>query len=588
MKRVLVLLALTACAGGADYGNGGVDANPGDAGASADAGFGCALLFDPIEPVASSILPVRAYTSLTGVDNFTTFMWTVEFGGNPVTYTQEQADNSQIGFFAPTAGPYLVTVVVTGSRSCYDQRTLNVSVPGANADVFRLRTVPAPNIAPPQETFIQVKGGADLNRAIALDSGIAVAGMVKNSVTNAAVPAYLKFMPTSMPTAFTEVFAPSSGMYSLRLLPLNHDVLVIPDPSITGVAPRLVPWTAVPFTTELLVRPGTVVTGTVHGPSGAGFGGAKVQLYANNVPSTLATTAADGSFSVRTDFPMGATNITVKVTPGGTSGLPRLEATSTFNLGQPINVNYAASLATCDLGNTPVRRGATNQPNAQVTVVGSLAMVAGTISGVNATNTVVASATADGTGKMPSLLVPRGTLTAVTKLSMTDHAASALDTSACNVASIDAPAMTAVNGTTKNPAMTAISGIRIEAEASGMLALAGVPPIQITSAANGTFALPLAGGGRYNVRFADPQQRVAPLVVNDVAPLGVPTNALMPKALTISGEVSVVNNSNAVIGASVQLLCATCSGLDITRPIAETATDTVSRYRLAVPDPGTM
>jgi hypothetical protein len=43
-----------------------------------------------------------------------------------------------------------------------------------------------------------------------------------------------------------------------------------------------------------------------------------------------------------------------------------------------------------------------------------------------------------------------------------------------------------------------------------------------------------------------------------------------------------------VIGASVQILCATCTGLDATRPIAETATDTVSRYRIAVPDPGTM
>lgn len=585
MKRALLALMLAGCAGSADYGN-NVDANPGDGGTTGDAGFGCALAFDPVEPVASSILPIRAYTNLVGVDSFTTFTWTVEFGGNPVAYTQAAADNSQIGFFAPTAGPYVVTVVVSGSKSCYDQRTLNVSVPGANADVFRLRTVPSPSLAPPQETFIQVKGGADLNRAIALDAGIAVNGLVKSSTTNAGVAAYLKFMPRSMPTAFTELFASSSGMYSLRLLPLDHDVLVIPQ--VAGLAPRLVPWTAVPFTTELLVRPGTAVTGTVHGPSGAGVAGAKVQLYAGNVPSTLATTAADGSFSVRTDFPTGATSITVKVTPGATSGLPRLEATSTFNLGQSIAVSYAGSLATCDLANTPVRRGATNQPNAEVTVVGSLAAVAGTIAGVNATNTVVASATADSTGKLPALLVPRGALTAVTKLSMTDHAASALDTSTCNVTSVDAPAMTTVSGTTKNPAMAAIGGIRIEAEATGVLALAGVPPVQISSAANGTFALPLAGGGRYNVRFTDPQQRVAPLVVNDVAPLGVPTNAQLLKALAISGDVSVVNNANPVIGASVQLLCAACSGLDITRPIAETATDTVSRYRLAVPDPGTM
>jgi hypothetical protein len=50
----------------------------------------------------------------------------------------------------------------------------------------------------------------------------------------------------------------------------------------------------------------------------------------------------------------------------------------------------------------------------------------------------------------------------------------------------------------------------------------------------------------------------------------------------------VVNSAAAVIGASVQILCATCTGIEATRPLAETATDTISRYRIAVPDPGTM
>jgi hypothetical protein len=49
-----------------------------------------------------------------------------------------------------------------------------------------------------------------------------------------------------------------------------------------------------------------------------------------------------------------------------------------------------------------------------------------------------------------------------------------------------------------------------------------------------------------------------------------------------------VNNANPVIGASVQILCATCGGLELMRPIAETATNSVSRYAVAVPDPGTM
>ncbi len=504
-----------------------------------------------------------------------------------LAFTEQAADGSQIGFIAADPGVYHVYVVIDGPSTCpYAEAFINVGAPGANADVFRLRTVPPPSVAPPQETYIQVKGGAAVDRKIALDPGIAATGLVKNTATGANVAAYLKFMPRSMPTAFTELFSSTTGIYSVRLLPLDHDVLVVPTD--TALAPKLVTWTAVPMTSQLAVGAGTLVSGTVHGPTGAGLAGAKVQLYAGGVPSTLGTTAANGTFSVRTDFPTSATNVTVKVTPAATSGLPRLEATSAFNLANAMQIDYAASLATCDLANTPVRRGGTDQGNAQVSIVGSLAGVAGTINGVNATNTVRVSATANGAGRLPAMVVPRGSLSAVTELSTIDHAVSAVDTSGCAVASIDAPAMTTINGTTKRDATSTLDAIRAEAEPIGVLALAGVPPIQITSAASGTFALSLAGGGRYNVRFFDPQQRVAPLVVPNVAPGGVPTNAVLPKALAITGSVSVVSNGNPVIGASVQILCATCTGLGTSLPIGETATDTLSRYRIAVPDPGTM
>jgi hypothetical protein len=560
---------------------------PSDSVGGSDAPTGCAISIDPIDPVASPVLPIRAYTTVLNESGLVTFTWTVSFGSTPVPFTEQAADGSQIGFVAPTQGIYRIRVDITNAPGCFSaERTVNVAAPGANADVFRLRTVPSPSLAPPQETFVQVKGGANLDRTIALDSGIAVNGLVRNSATSANVAAYLKFMPRSMPTAFTELFASASTGYQLRLLPLDHDVLVVP--ASTGLAPKLVRWTAVPLTAELFVGPGTVVTGTVRGPGGAGFGGAIVQLYAGGVPSTLATTAADGSYSVRTDFPSGATQVTVKVTPPAASGLPRLEATSAFNLAAALDVTYAASLQTCNLGGTPVRRASANQANARVSVVGTLAGVAGAINGVNATNTVRVTATANGSGVLPAMLVPRGPLSAVSELSMTDHAITAIDTSACSVASINAPAMTTIAGTTRYPNMNLLAGIRVDAEPIGELALAGVPPVQVVSNGSAAFALPLAGGGRYNVRFSDPQQRVAPLVADDVAPGGVPTNALLVQALSISGPVTVVSNGNPVVGASVQILCAMCSGLELMRPIAETATTSVSRYAIAVPDPGTM
>lgn len=582
MRRALLMLALAGCAGSAD----GSDVNDGGTGADGNTS-GCVLAYDPADPSASPILPIRVYTTILNPQGVVTFNWTVTFGGTQVAYTQQAADLSQISFVAPDPGIYKVEVVVGGTPSCsYGTTNINVGAPGANADVFRLRTVPSPALAPPQETYIQVKGGAEVDRTIALDAGVSVTGLVKDSATNAMVAGYLKFMPRTMPTAFTELFSASTGMYTLRLLPVDHDVLVVP--TSTALAPKLVTWRAAPMTTQLEVGPGTVVTGTVRGPSGAGLAGAKVQLYAGGVPSTLGTTAGDGTFSVRTDFPASASNVTVKVTAPATSGLPRLEATSAFNLAPAMQINYAASLATCDLANTPVQRAGVDQGGAQVSVVGSLAGVAGTINSINATNSVRVGATASGAGRLPAMLVPRGALSAVTELAMNDHAVSAIDTSACNVTAIDAPAMTTINGTTKKTATATLDAVRVEAEPIGVLALAGVSPIQVTSDASGAFALPLAAGGRYNVRFIDPHQRVAPLVASNVAPGGVPTNAVLPKALALTGKVTVATSMNPVIGASVQILCATCTGLETARPITETATDTISRYRIAVPDPGTM
>jgi hypothetical protein len=68
----------------------------------------------------------------------------------------------------------------------------------------------------------------------------------------------------------------------------------------------------------------------------------------------------------------------------------------------------------------------------------------------------------------------------------------------------------------------------------------------------------------------------------------VPTSAILPAALAISGELSVTGNPNPIGGASIQLLCAACSGVDASRPVAQTATNAFGNYSIAVPDPGTM
>ena len=112
--------------------------------------------------------------------------------------------------------------------------------------------------------------------------------------------------------------------------------------------------------------------------------------------------------------------------------------------------------------------------------------------------------------------------------------------------------------------------------------------VAATTDASGSFSLALASGGRYDVRFVDPLGRGARLVASNVLATGVPANATLPVALKISGKVSVAGSTSPIANAAVQLLCATCSGIEAARPIAETATDGLSNYRLTVPDPGTM
>jgi hypothetical protein len=264
-----------------------------------------------------------------------------------------------------------------------------------------------------------------------------------------------------------------------------------------------------------------------------------------------------------------------------------------FDTSQQVQVTYASSLATCDIGGDAVKNGSgVNQANAKVTIVGTLATTPGTVTtgttAINATGTVRVTTTANGSGQLPSTLVPRSSaLSAVTQLSATNFAVDALDTSACAAQTIDALAPITRTGTTSNTS-GALAGIRIEATPIGPLAQADAQPIVATSGTGGAFSIDLAAGGRYDVRFTDPQARAAPLAVMDIAPASLPGAPTLPKSLTMSGKVTVSNNPNPVIGASVQLLCATCTGIEATRPIAQAATDAQSNYRIAVPDPGTL
>ena len=57
------------------------------------------------------------------------------------------------------------------------------------------------------------------------------------------------------------------------------------------------------------------------------------------------------------------------------------------------------------------------------------------------------------------------------------------------------------------------------------------------------------------------------------------------KAVTLTQTVKG-GGSSGIAGVSVTLLCATCTGIDASRPRGEAVTDATGTFRLAVPDPG--
>jgi hypothetical protein len=195
------------------------------------------------------------------------------------------------------------------------------------------------------------------------------------------------------------------------------------------------------------------------------------------------------------------------------------------------------------------------------------------------------AAVATGTGTLPSTLVPRAPLSAVIEVAPGDFAVASLDTSTCAAQALDAPPAIVASGTLENSAHTALAGARAEAVPIGSLGLANLIPVEATSDSAGHFSLSLAAGAHYSLHFFDPGGHGAPHDYPDETAAGVPLEAMLNAAIAISGQVTVIGFPNAVANASVQILCATCTGVAASQPIAETATDTTGEYRIAVPDP---
>ncbi len=583
MLRALFVIAVVAGCSATDFntGSGPVDAPT----TSSDAAPGCNvfLMFDPVQPEAGN--PVRATSTIDGFFGVPVYQWSVirDADNTPVTFMDAQPDHSAISFTADLAGVYDVDLQVDGGTGFCPtaQSQLNVLAPGGNVVPYRLR-VASPG-APPQEQSLQVYGGAGdyAFGSFVLSPGVTASGTVKNGTTP--VPAYLRFIPNGNPDEIVEAFAGVDGTFTAQLVDQAHTVLVVP--AVAGSAPAVLSWTT--GQTTLAVTAGSAISGVVTGPSGAVLANATVQLTINNIPTTIATTAANGSFTVHGVLAPGQLSL-VDVTPPAASGLPRLTASATFDLTQSVQVHYAAALVIRNLAGTVVQR-TSGLANANVIVVGALAGAGNVTAGasVSASGAVRASATTNATGVLPALLAPNGPLSAVVEVTPNDLAVAAIDLSTSVPATITAPAQLHPTGVT-TVASTPLAGAALEAAPIGALAAAGESSVFATSDTSSNFTLALAAGGHYQLRLSSPTGLAGPSAIADVTGATLPATIALPPPVSISGSVSLTGNPAPIAGAAVQILCKSCVGIDRSRPIASAASDLSGAFHITVADPGTM
>jgi hypothetical protein len=599
MKPVALLaLVFTGCAADLDgvsdppHGADGPTVEPG-----ADAPGGCqvSLEYSPAFPIAGPSSTITVVATVLNAPGTLDYDWHVHFKNVAIT-PSETSDHKQISFTALEPGPYNVDLAVTGSSTFCPSTSaiVNVGVTGARNRFVRLHIVAPPGKdAVPIDDVIMISGGADSEQPTrAVPPGMRFDRIV--SGPNGPLPAYLRFIPNGRPDAIIEAFSDSTGHASVVLDNSMFTVLVVP--SIPDAPPRRITnWTAAnPF---LVTDAGTEVNGQVNDPANAAVAGAKVQLMIDGVPSTVATTDADGRFKLFTATVTGP--ITVEVVPPESTGLPRLSATSSqFDLGALVAVRYAASLAHKDLAGTRVVRGGVPVGGARVTAVGSLDEAGTVTSGagapVPAAGEVRITASTDGSGALPAMRVPAAQLSAVIEVARGDLAVIALDATGDVPGSLDAPAMASIATAVVNADRTALPGAVLDLVPRGALAKAGVPVLHVIVDADSAIRTAIAAGGRYDLRFRDPIGRGASLVVTDRTATAIePTYQLPPKILLSGG---LTYNGQPLANASLQILCdeppggatASCTGIERARPIAETVSDATGQFTLAVPDPGTM
>jgi hypothetical protein len=501
--------------------------------------------------------------------------WTISRGGAEVARGATDA----IEFLPSVAGIYDVSASVA---SCHDYAApLNVSAAGAMVRRFRVRlTPPAGTPAAPQEKALNVLGGSDrYYGSLLLAPSVSVTGTLRGAAS--AAGAYLRFSAPGTSAAPVEAVTGPNGKFTARVSQDPQDVLIVPAESVAPLLLRN--WSAA--SPDLVVPDaGLQATGVLQGPAGAPLAGAKVALRSDGVPSTVATTAADGTFTLRLR-PGALTDLTV--TPPAGSGLPRLVASAqAIDTTKALTIRYAAGLAVRDLGGVLLRRQAAPAPAATAIFVAQLAsaatVTAGSAAALPLGGVVRVAAVAGSDGRIPATLVPQVPLSAVLVTAPGELTVLPFDASATTPPAVLASAtMPLVTGTVR-AGSDAAAGAVVTLRPTAALALADVPAVTTTSGAAGEFSVAGAAGGVYQAVVSDPRGRGAPVTLAAAPPGPLGAVALAP-GFRLSAVLSLEGLGQALPNTAVELLCGGCSGVASQRPLSEAVSDLEGKVVLVMP-----
>lgn len=598
-----LVLALAGCGGELDGGN-----TP-DGGPGSDAGTGCDMVISFPNPAPEAPAQVTVYgdiSSYGGLFGAESYSWQVTFDNDPVPFSAHP-DGTEVTFDAPETGVYRVVLSgAVGEHACVqDDQELNVLDPGADTTIYRLRFEPAAgHPAPTQENLVPIAGGAAAYTlgTISLESGISVTGQVTGDDSEP-LAAYLRFVETGIAPATVEAFAGSSGAFTTRLALGSYDLLAVPaDQSIAPLRlTGLVPGASLP----VALPPAEAITGTVRDGAGQPVAGARVSLRTGGVPSAIATTDAQGAFTVAAR-PGGATAVTV--VPPVQSGLPRLELDDAAGLvaeaQTPLAIAYAAGLSARAVQPQVVASdGTTPGAGARLTWVLRPIAGAGTVTPeggapLSADGRLRIAVTADTGGEVEARSLPDGLYDLIIE---PDPAAG----------TADAAAVVAVDLTAGNPAPSTVqqiapaqvtglavdeqggplAGVQVVARPSGLLGGATGGAVIAQSGTDGRFTLPLAAGGSYELVLDQPDgdHALARRAITIPAAGGAHDlgELALPDSVRVTGTVSIPNVGGGAAGVRLVLLCQDCTGLDAVQPVAEALTASDGSFVLRVPDPGT-